>query len=108
LYIDLGKVQNFRSVHLNFNHNPPKSYTIYAGLTNSTAGLQQIAKVDDVKITAPYNADDANIVRVRLANTSDVTLPKSIKARFVQLVVEGVQTEDASGAGATVAEIAVV
>ncbi|KAF9958583.1 alpha,alpha-trehalase ath1 [Mortierella alpina] len=108
LYIDLGKVQTFQSLHLNFNHNPPKSYTIYAGTTNSTAELKQIAKVDDVKITAPYNAEDANVVRVRLANTSDVTLPQSIKARFVQLVVEGVQTEDASGAGATVAEIAVI
>ncbi|KAG0208406.1 alpha,alpha-trehalase ath1 [Mortierella sp. GBA30] len=108
LYIDLGKTQTFKSLHLNFNHNPPKSYTVYAGMTNSASGLKQIAKVDKVKITAPYDSLDANVVRVRSANTSDITLPHSVKARFVQLVVEGVQTQDASGAGATVAEFAVI
>jgi hypothetical protein len=59
-------------------------------------------------ITAPYDPDTADTVQVRLGNTSDVSLTKSIKARYVQLEVEGTQTDDGTMAGATVAEIAVI
>ncbi|KAG0364106.1 alpha,alpha-trehalase ath1 [Gamsiella multidivaricata] len=74
----------------------------------ATEGLKQVAKVDEVNITAPYDPSHVEKVMVRLANTSDVTLVQSIEARFVQLVVEGAQTDDNTEAGATVAEIAVL
>ncbi|KAF9936710.1 alpha,alpha-trehalase ath1 [Modicella reniformis] len=108
LYIDLGSTQTIKGFHFNFNHIPPTSYSIYAGTTNSTEGLKQVAKVDHVKITAPYDPITANIVQVKPGNTSDVTLPKTVKARFVQVIVEGAQTDDGTGAGATVAEIVVL
>jgi hypothetical protein len=94
--------------HFNFNNNPPLSYTVYAGTANSTQGLKQVAKIDNVAITAPYDATTADQVAVRLGNLSDVSLPKSIKARYVQLEVTGTHTDDGTNAGATVAEIAVV
>ena len=108
LYIDLGSIQTIKGFHLNFNSIPPNSYSVYAGTTNSTEGMKQVAKVDHVEITAPYDHATADVVQVRLGNTSDITLARSVKARFVQLVVEGTQRDDGTGAGATVAEIAVL
>lgn len=108
LYIDLGSTQTIKGFHLNFNENPPTSFSVYAGVTNTTEGLKQVVKMDHVKITAPYDPLTAEIVQVRQGNTSDVTLAKAVKARFVQLVVEGAQTDDGTGAGATVSEIAVL
>lgn len=108
IIIDLGKSQTISGFHFNFNNNPPLSYTVYAGTANSTQGLKQVAKIDNVAITAPYDATTADQVAVRLGNLSDVSLPKSIKARYVQLEVTGTHTDDGTNAGATVAEIAVV
>lgn len=108
LIIDLGKSQTIKGFHFNFNENPPVSYTVYAGQKNTTSSLQQVAKVDKVNITAPYDADSAEDVIVRLGNTSDFTLDKSIKARYVKLVVEGSQNDDGTTAGATIAEVAVI
>ncbi|KAG0237760.1 Six-hairpin glycosidase-like protein [Mortierella sp. GBAus27b] len=108
LYIDLGSTKSIKGFHLNFNHIPPTSYSVYTGLANSTKSMKQVVKVDHVEITAPYDPDTAHIVQVRLGNTSDVTLAKAVQARFVQLVVEGAQADDNTGAGATVAEIAVL
>ncbi|KAJ2960828.1 hypothetical protein NQZ79_g3891 [Umbelopsis isabellina] len=108
LYIDLGRSQTIKGFHFNFNENPPVSYTVYAGQKNTTSSLQQVAKVDKVNITAPYDADSAEDVIVRLGNTSDFTLDKSIKARYVKLVVEGSQNDDGTTAGATIAEVAVI
>ncbi|KAG0309487.1 alpha,alpha-trehalase ath1 [Dissophora globulifera] len=106
--IDLGSLQTIKAFHFNFNNNPPISYSVYAGATNTTAGLTQVTKVDQVNITAPYDANSADTVTVRLGNTSDVSLAQSIEARYVQLVVQGTQTDDGSDFGATVAEIAVL
>ncbi|KAG0326265.1 alpha,alpha-trehalase ath1 [Dissophora globulifera] len=106
--IDLGSLQTIKAFHFNFNNNPPISYSVYAGATNTTAGLTQVTKVDQVNITAPYDANSADTVMVRLGNTSDVSLAQSIEARYVQLVVQGTQTDDGSDFGATVAEIAVL
>ncbi|KAI8599163.1 glycosyl hydrolase family 65 central catalytic domain-containing protein [Dissophora ornata] len=108
LYIDLGKQQTINALHFNFNTNPPASYAVYAGTTNSTGGLTQIAKVDHVQISAPYDPKTADMVVVRQGNTSDVSLAKAVKARYVQLVVEGSQTDDGTSSGATVAEIVVL
>jgi hypothetical protein len=108
LYIDLGKSQTIKGFHFNFNENPPVSYTVYAGQSNTTDSLKQVAKVDHVTITAPYDASSAEDVVVRLGNTSDVSLEKSLKARYVKLIVEGSQNDDGTTAGATVAEVAVV
>ncbi|KAI9241642.1 MAG: glycosyl hydrolase family 65 central catalytic domain-containing protein [Podila humilis] len=110
LDIDLGRIQSIKSFHFNFDNNPPTSYIVYAGTTNNKTGQdwKQVAKVDHVEITAPYDPHDANTVMVRLGNTSDVSLHQSIQARFIRLVVEGTQTEDATGAGATVAEVVVL
>jgi hypothetical protein len=108
IVIDLGKSQTISAFHFNFNNNPPTSYAVYAGNANTTDGLKQVAKVDHVPITAPYDPETADQVEVRLGNLSDVFLAKSIKARYVQLEVQGAQTDDGTSAGATVAEIAVV
>ena len=107
LLIDLGKVQKITDFHFNFNNNPPNSYTVYAGTSNNSNSLKQVAKVDQVKITAPYDVHTANQVMVRLGNTSDVSLAQSIQARFVKLVVEGALTHDGTNNGATVAEVVV-
>ncbi|OZJ06317.1 hypothetical protein BZG36_00724 [Bifiguratus adelaidae] len=110
IIIDLGKEEEITALHFNFNNNPPTSYTVWASKDNSTSstGWTQIAKVDNVPITAPYDPSTASEVLVHLGNTSDVTLSKATTARYVQLVVEGAQTDDGSGDGATVAEVAVI
>ncbi|ORZ05353.1 Six-hairpin glycosidase-like protein [Lobosporangium transversale] len=107
--IDLGKVQTINGFHLNFNRIPPKSYSVNDNKhNNGSIGMKQVARVDQVEITAPYDEKTAGVVIVRLGNTSDVSLAESVKARFVRLVVEGVLTDDGTTAGATVAEIAVL
>lgn len=110
LDIDLGSIQTIKSFHFNFNNIPPTSYIVYAGTTNSKTDQdwKQVAKVDHVEITAPYDPHGANTVMVRLGNTSDISLRQSIRARFIRLVVEGTQTKDGTNAGATVAEVAVL
>ncbi|KAG0249170.1 alpha,alpha-trehalase ath1 [Linnemannia exigua] len=70
--------------------------------------MKEVARVDKVEITAPYDAQDANVVKLRLGNTSDVSLTESVQGRFVKVVVQGVLTDDGSPAGATVAEIVVL
>ncbi|KAF9566646.1 alpha,alpha-trehalase ath1 [Lunasporangiospora selenospora] len=108
LQVDLGKVQTIRGFHLNFNNNPPQNYTILAGTSDGPTGFKKVAQVDKVEISAPYDPETAHIVMIRMGNTSDVTLSQPVKARFLQLVVEGAQKVDNSGAGATVAEFAAV
>lgn len=105
--IDLGRTQSIKGFHFNFNHNPPANYTILVGNSAEDARMKEVVKVDKVEITAPYDAQDANIVKVRLGNTSDVSLAERVKARFVKVVVEGVLTDDGTSAGATVAEVVV-
>ncbi|KAG0070017.1 alpha,alpha-trehalase ath1 [Linnemannia elongata] len=105
--IDLGRTQSIKGFHFNFNHNPPVNYAVFVGNSAEDAGMKEVAKVDKVKITAPYDAQDANAVKVRLGNTSDVSLAERVKARFVKLVVEGALTDDGTPAGATVSEVVV-
>ncbi|KAF9136936.1 alpha,alpha-trehalase ath1, partial [Linnemannia schmuckeri] len=106
--IDLGRTQSIKGFHFNFNHNPPVNYTVFVGSSaEDGAEMREVVKVDKVEITAPYDAANANVVRVRLGNTSDVSLAEKVQARFVKLVVEGVLTDDGTPAGATVAEVVV-
>ncbi|KAF9920549.1 alpha,alpha-trehalase ath1 [Linnemannia zychae] len=105
IIIDLGNSQTIKGFHFNFNHNPPSTYKVFVGANDQS--LKEVAKVDKVKITAPYNAKEAHIVRVRLGNTSDISLAERVKGRFVKLEVEGVLTDDGTPAGATVAEVVV-
>ncbi|KAF9094092.1 alpha,alpha-trehalase ath1 [Mortierella sp. AD031] len=104
--IDLGKSQTIKGFHFNFNHNPPVNYTIFAGTKADDATMKEVVRVDKVEITAPYDPQDAHAVKVRLGNTSDVSLAESVQARFVKLVVEGALTDDGP-AGATVSEVVV-
>ncbi|KAG0375400.1 alpha,alpha-trehalase ath1 [Mortierella sp. AD032] len=109
--IDLGRLQSIKGFHFNFNHIPPVNYTVLVGDGDNgaeDAQMKEVARVDKVEITAPYDAQDAHIVKLRLGNTSDVSLTESVMARFVKVVVEGVLTDDGSPAGATVAEVVVL
>ncbi|KAF9537039.1 alpha,alpha-trehalase ath1 [Mortierella hygrophila] len=105
--IDLGRTQSIKGFHFNFNHIPPVNYTVLVGNSAEDAELKEVVKVDKVEITAPYDTKDANVVKIRLGNTSDVSLAERVRARFVKLVVEGVLTDDGTSAGATVAEVVV-
>ncbi|KAF9131635.1 alpha,alpha-trehalase ath1 [Mortierella sp. 14UC] len=108
MVIDLGRSQTIKGFHFNFNHNPPNNYKVLVGDGAEDGGqMKEVARMDKVEITAPYDANDANVVKVRLGNTSDVSLAENVKARFVKLVVEGVLTDDGTSAGATVSEVVV-
>ena len=106
MVIDLGKTQSIKGFHFNFNHNPPVNYTVLIGKSAQDKKMKQVVRVENVKITAPYDATDAHVVKVRVGNTSDVSLAERVRSRFVKLVVEGALTNDGP-AGATVAEVVV-
>jgi hypothetical protein len=54
----------------------------------------------------PYDIQTAALVRPIVGNTTDVTLKRTVGARYVQVTIEGSSLQD--GAGGTLAEFAVI
>jgi hypothetical protein len=81
--------------------DPAISVSITAGLTleNQTAVASQ-----NITISVPYVASAVVPVAVVAGNTTDIRFPQGIKARFVNLTIEGSFMAD--GKGATIAEFA--
>ncbi|GAA5972757.1 hypothetical protein JCM21900_001839, partial [Sporobolomyces salmonicolor] len=85
---------------------PPTSYLVSAGA--SLANMTTIAN-GTVSISAPYNAEEANLVAIRLGNLTDVPLPTPVLARYVNLTIAGTLAQGGGeGYGGTVAEFAVL
>lgn len=103
LTVDLAATHSITKLHINWGSNPAVNYSVAAG--PSVSNLTSIAS-GSVNISAPYDASTAEQVAVRLGNTTEITLPQTTKARFLNLTVVGSMLAD--GKGPTVAEFAVI
>ncbi|GAA5888338.1 hypothetical protein JCM5296_003292 [Sporobolomyces johnsonii] len=106
--VDLESPQTISALHLNFGSQPPTSYLVSAGA--SLANMTTIAN-GTVSISAPYNAQQANLVAIRVGNVTDVTLAMPVVARYVNLTIAGTMAQGGGGGdgyGGTVAEFAVL
>jgi trehalose/maltose hydrolase-like predicted phosphorylase len=101
--VDLSTTKIITGLHFNWGLNPPISYVVAAGssITNMTT-----ISAGNVSISAPYSAATANEVAIKVGNLTDVTLPSSVSARFLNLTITGSFLAD--GNGGTVAEFAIL
>ncbi|ORY91787.1 glycoside hydrolase family 65 protein [Leucosporidium creatinivorum] len=101
LSVDLFDPKNLTAFHINWGGNPAISFTITAGLTltNQTSVASQ-----NVTISAPFDAATAEVVAVAAGNLTDIRLPQGVRARYVNVTIEGSFMGD--GKGATIAEFA--
>lgn len=101
--VDLGSVQSIKRLHFNWGSNPALSYTVSAG--KSASKLVPISS-GNVNISAPYDASDANAVKIRVGNLTDVLLSQTVQAQYLSVAINGSYRGD--GRGGTLAEFAVV
>ncbi|KZP31745.1 carbohydrate-binding module family 32 protein [Athelia psychrophila] len=101
--VDLGSAQAIKRLHFNWNNNPATEYAVYAGA--SVANLTQVAG-GSVDISVPYDAAAVEAVAIRVGNLTDVSLNKTVEARYVRVAITGSFLAD--GRGGTLAEFAVI
>ncbi|KII91942.1 carbohydrate-binding module family 32 protein [Plicaturopsis crispa FD-325 SS-3] len=101
--VDLQASHTISKIHFNWGLNPATQFAVHVG--NATDSMTQIAN-GTVSISSPYNATAAVAVSLKVGNTTDVQLPQSISARYVNVTIEGSYRAD--GTGATLAEFAVL
>lgn len=114
--VDLGSdavgqaVAGFR---FDWAQEPPRGYRV--AFSNDTvaaasgSGLVNVTTSNDVQISNPYNADEGDLIRAYLSNTTNVTLASPVYAgRYAILTIWGNQASGDDGVGATVAEFAVI
>jgi len=101
--IDLGSPKAIKKLHFNWNANPARSYVILGG--NAIDRMTTVAS-GNVEISAPYNTPNAEAVSIKVGNLTDVSLNKTVTARYLTVAITGSYLGD--GRGGTLAEVAVI
>lgn len=104
LTVDLLSPRALGGLHIDWGGIPATSFAI--AVSNSTGQFTTAAQ-QNVTLSVPYVASAPEpAVAVRAGNTTTLTLPRPLTARYVQLAITGSFLAD--GKGATVAEFAVI
>ncbi|KAB5585706.1 glycoside hydrolase family 65 protein [Coniochaeta sp. 2T2.1] len=103
--IDLETACKIGRVVIDWAAVPPTTFTL-SGNLESGADFQPLSTTTTVVMSAPYDAEEAKHVRIRVGNTTEVALSKSVDVRFLKLTIQGSHAAD--GLGATVAEVHVI
>jgi hypothetical protein len=101
--IDLGSPKPIKKLHLNWNANPAKSYAVSGG--KSMDDMTALAS-GEVKISAPYNASNAEAVSIKVGNLTDIALNQTVTVQYLTISISGSYLGD--GRGGTLAEVAVL
>jgi hypothetical protein len=104
IIVDLGHIRSLSEVLINWGNIPAVRYTLY-GSTERTSDFNEMVRIKDVKISAPYIPEEAKIVKIRSGNETSAHFSERFEVRYVKLEIEGTQGNDKQ-VGATVAEIA--
>ncbi|KAJ4386097.1 alpha,alpha-trehalase ath1 [Gnomoniopsis smithogilvyi] len=89
---------------------PPSGYSVaFSNSTGAGAQFVNATSTNSVAISIQYDAASASLIQSYTSNTTNVTLSQSVYAgRYAMLTIWGNQAAGDSGAGATVAEFAVI
>ncbi|KAK7228012.1 hypothetical protein V2G26_000182 [Clonostachys chloroleuca] len=104
IIIDLGETKSMNGVLVNWAAIPAKSFSVHGKVGNKWI---EILRVEDVKVSSPYDPEKVKKVAVPEANMTEVRLEKKWELSEVKFTVEGTQGPD-KASGATIAEISLL
>ncbi|OIW27858.1 glycoside hydrolase family 65 protein [Coniochaeta ligniaria NRRL 30616] len=103
--IDLSAARRISKVVIDWAAVPPAMFSL-SGSREPGAEFEELSPSHPVEISAPFNAEEARQVRIRVGNTTEVVLSQPNQVRFLKLTMHGSHASD--GLGATVAEVHVI
>jgi hypothetical protein len=83
---------------------PAESFSVHGKLGDE---WMEMLRVEDIKISSPYDPEKVKKVAVPKGNTTEARLEKKWECREVKFTIQGTQGPD-KASGATVAEISLV
>jgi hypothetical protein len=111
--IDMGEGaagQRVAGFRFDWAQAPPRGYAVAFSNTTNTGGVaSNVTGSDRVGISNLYDAQSASLITPYSSNTTNVTVDGDVySGRYVTLTIWGNQATGDNGAGATVAEFAVI
>lgn len=104
IVISLGETRSVSSVLVNWAAVPAESFSVHGKLGDE---WMEMLRVEDIKISSPYDPEKVKKVAVPKGNTTEARLEKKWECREVKFTIQGTQGPD-KASGATVAEISLV
>lgn len=114
LTVELGNagIRNVQGFMLDWAQAPPMQYSIaFANKSDARAGeMRNVTRDDTVKVTLPYDAEQAATIVTYQSNTTKVKLEEAVwGGKYAFLSIQGNQANASDGAaGASVAEWAIL
>jgi hypothetical protein len=106
LVIDLGHSRVASGITVNWGPTPALKMEVW-GSGSIDGRYERLVKVGKVRVSEPYVAEEARLVKLRPGNVTLAEFEKKADIRFVRLEIRGSWGND-KGVGATVAEVAIL